>query len=206
MKIKLCGFKEEDSLKTAIDCKVDFIGFIFHEDSPRNVNIDSAQKLAKLIPSEISKVAVTVNAPIKKLQEIYNAIKPEYFQLHGLETLEEIQEIKEKFPRVKLIKAISITNEKDLGQISKYEKNVDNILLDNKIPGSGQSFDWDLICDLKTKNDFILSGGLNKNNLIDAITKTNAKMVDISSGIEENRGEKSSKLIKEITAILKNTN
>ncbi len=206
MKIKLCGFKEESSLKTAIESQIDYIGFIFHENSPRNISLESARNLAKLIPSNIAKVAVTVDKTLNELQEIYDALNPEYFQLHGSENLDYLEQLKNTFPQVKIIKAIAISAKQDLEQIAKYEQITDHILLDNKTPGSGQSFDWNLISDLKTKNDFILSGGLNKDNLIDAITKTNAKIVDISSGIEEIRGEKSPKLIKEITTILKNLN
>ncbi len=206
MKIKLCGFKEEDSLKVAIQSNVDYIGFVFHEPSPRNISTSQAHNLAKIIPENINKVSVTVDAPLKVLQEIYNSLKPQYIQLHGSENLDYIKNVKENFPEAKIIKALKIKDEKDLNQVKIYENYVDHILLDGESPGSGQSFNWNLIQDFKTKNDFFLSGGLNKDNILDAIKKTNAKIVDISSGIEEVRGKKSPKLIEKITTLIKNIN
>ena len=203
MKIKLCGFTQETPLKAAIQAKVDFIGFVFHENSPRNLEIPAARNLAKIIPSNIAKVSVTVNASIEKLNRIYNALTPQYFQLHGNESIEEIVAIKKQFPKVKIIKAFAICSKEDLAQITLYEDFVDHILLDNKNPGSGQSFDLSLIKDLKTKNDWFLSGGINCNNVIDMIARTNAPMIDVSSGIEEIKGKKSVALINKLTTIVK---
>ena len=141
MKIKLCGFKEENSLKAAIKANIDLIGFIFHDSSPRNVTFDQVKHLCTAVPNNINKVSVTVDASIDKLQEIYKALKPQYFQLHGNETLSDIRNIKEIFPAVKIIKAFSICTKQDLEQVKPYEGHADHILLDNKNPGSGESFD-----------------------------------------------------------------
>ncbi len=204
MKIKLCGFKEESSLKAAIKADIDFIGFVFHDSSPRNVTFDQAKHLCNIVPDNINKVSVTVDASIDKLQEIHNALKPQYFQLHGNETLSDIETIKEIFPAVKIIKAFSICTKQDLEQVKPYESHVTHILLDNKNPGSGQSFDWNLLDDFKTKSNWILSGGLNLTNIVDAIHRTDAKIVDISSGIEVLKGDKSPELIEQITTIINN--
>lgn len=205
MKIKLCGFNEENSLKAAIEANVDFIGFIFHKESPRNISLQKAQELSALIPSHIKKVSVTVNQPISKLEEISKAINPDFFQLHGEESGEEIEKIKEIFPKTRIIKAFNIKDESDFGKAIKFQEKygnlVDFFLFDSKIAGSGQVFDWNLLKNFikenNLKKEYFLSGGLNLDNIELAIKETNAKMIDISSGIEIEKGKKSPELIRE---------
>ena len=119
------------------------------------------------------------------------------------ENIGKIKQIKSDFPNLKIIKAISVNNSFNKSQVIDFEKVVDHILLDNKQPGSGQSFDWQLIKDIKFNKDWFLSGGINCDNIKNAVTTTQAPMVDISSGIEETRGKKSTSLINKITTIIK---
>lgn len=206
MKIKLCGFTNKPTIKAAIESGADFLGFVFHQKSPRNVDIATAVNLAKEIPNSVSKVSVTVDSSLDFLQKINDNLNPEYFQLHGQEDIVLIEKIKNKFPEKKIIKAIGVSKQLDLDQIRVFEDLVDHILLDNKIPGSGHVFDWNILHNLETKNDWMLSGGLNVDNITTAISQTKAPIVDISSGIEKIRGEKSSELITKITTIVNNLN
>ncbi len=96
MKVKLCGFTESMSLLTAIDCKVDFLGFVFHQKSPRNISFEQAAKLSALVPASIKKVAVVVNPSLELLRDINSVLQPQYFQLHGQETVEQVLLIKMK--------------------------------------------------------------------------------------------------------------
>lgn len=200
MKVKLCGFKEENSLKAAIAAKCDFIGFIFYEKSPRFVTIENAAKLAKLVPQSISKVAIVVDTKIEFLEEIAQKFSPQFFQFHGKESVEFLQKVKEKFPQIKIIKAFAINEIKDLQQIENFKQVADLFLFDGKNAGSGQKFDWEILHNFSCKKDWFLSGGLNINNIDSALEITGAKMIDISSGLEEIRGKKSVKLIADFMA------
>jgi phosphoribosylanthranilate isomerase len=208
MLVKLCGFSEENSLKSAIEFGCNFAGFVFYDKSVRNVTIERAIEISKIIPSHIAKVAVVVDAKDEFLAEIAAGFRPDYIQFHGSETVQNILQFKKKFPQIKIIKAIKVSEKSDLLQIADFENLVDFFLFDSKVKnemgGSGKSFDWNILKNLSTKKDWFLSGGLNINNLDDAIVKTNAKMVDISSAIEEKRGIKSPKLILALMQKIKN--
>ncbi len=200
MKVKLCGFTKEDSLLAAVRAECDFIGFVFYEKSPRYINVDDAAFLAKKIPTKIAKVAVLVDPEFDFLTEISAKIFPDFFQFHGQENIDFLSEVKQKFPQIKIIKAFKINDSKDLIQAKKFENLVDLFLFDGANPGSGKSFDWKILKNFSSKKDWFLSGGLNYKNIDSALEISGAEMIDISSGIEEIRGEKSPKLIHELMA------
>jgi phosphoribosylanthranilate isomerase len=204
MRVKLCGFKEEKTLQAAIKENCDFIGFIFYEKSPRFVSVDDAKKLARIVPSHIAKVAVVVDADFNFLEEISQKFSPEFFQFHGSESPEFLSEVRKKFPQIKIIKAFKISDKSDLEKISAFEKVADLLLLDGKNAGSGEKFDWEILKNFSARKDWFLSGGLNADNISHAIKTTGAKMIDISSGIEEIRGQKSPQLIAEFMAKVRN--
>ncbi len=201
MKIKLCGFTDPEALAVAIAQKCDFLGFVFYEKSPRFVTPNQASALSYSIPKNISKVAVTVDPPINLLQEISDKFHPDFFQFHGSETASFLNEVKQKFPKIKIIKAFKIALIQDLDSVKIFENCADCFLFDAKIKGeiggSGKNFDWKILQNFISKKEWFLSGGLNIDNIEEAIKITGAKMIDISSGIEEIRGRKSPKLIKE---------
>jgi phosphoribosylanthranilate isomerase len=205
MKVKLCGFTQRSSLLSAIDAKCDFIGFVFCEKSPRYITPQDASILAADIPSSISKVAVVVNPDFNFLEEINQKIAPDFFQFHGQEDVNFLSEVKKKFPKTKIIKALKILDSSDLEVVKDFENIADLFLFDGTNPGSGKSFNWEILKNFSSKKDWFLSGGLNSTNLDEAIRITGAKMIDISSGIEKSRGEKSSELIQELmTKVRKN--
>lgn len=204
MKVKLCGFKEEKTLQAAIKEKCDFIGFIFHKKSPRFITVDDAAKLAKIVPASIAKVAVVVDADVDFLTEISQKFSPEFFQFHGSESPEFLREVRKKFPQIKIIKAFKISEKKDLDKISAFNEVADLFLLDGKNAGSGEKFDWEILQGFSPHKNWFLSGGLNARNICDAIKITGTKMIDISSGIEEIRGQKSPQLIAEFMAKVRN--
>lgn len=203
MKIKLCGFKEEGSTLAAIQAGADFIGFVFNENSPRNIDLNAAEKLAKIIPQNVAKVAVVVDLEMFFLEQIITKISPNYIQFHGNETVEFLEKFHQKFPQIKIIKAFKIAAKEDLQRADDFENIADLFLFDGKNPGAGLAFDWNILRDFNCAKSWFLAGGLNINNIEEALEKTGAPMVDISSGIEEIRGEKSPKLIKQLMEELK---
>jgi phosphoribosylanthranilate isomerase len=201
VKIKFCGFTEKTSLQTAIDQGCDFVGLVFHPSSPRYISPRDSSKLAELIPDKIAKVAVVVDPTLELLAEIVENFRPDYFQLHGLEDIQFIKKIREKFPNIKIIKAFRVASAEDLQQIALFENAVDLFLFDSKNQGqqggSGQKFDWSILKKISVTKPWFLSGGINVGNFEEALLVTGAQMLDISSGIEEIKGQKSSKLIEE---------
>ena len=206
MKIKLCGFTELKTIKTAIDHGCDFLGIVFVKNSIRYVNPEESQKLSSIIPNNIHKVAVVANETLENLQIINQNFQPNFFQLHGEENVEYVKNLRKKFPNILIIKAISISEKNDLNKIKNFENYVDYFLLDNKNPGSGKAFNWEFLKDFKPAKPYFLSGGINLLNLDEAIKIANPEFIDVSSGIEEIRGFKSSKLIIEILQKIKSIN
>ena len=111
--------------------------------------------------------------------------------------------MKKIFPKISIIKAISIFSKDDLNKIKNFDNHIDYFLLDNKNPGSGEAFDWKILQDFNLTKPYFLSGGINIKNIDEAIKIVNPKFIDISSGIEEIKGIKSSKLIIEILQKIK---
>lgn len=206
MKIKLCGFTELKTIKTAIDYGCDFLGIVFVKNSIRYVNPKESKKLSSIIPNNIHKVAVVADETLENLQIINQNFQPNFFQLHGEENIEYIENLRKKFPNITIIKAISISKKNDLDKIKNFENYVDYFLLDNKNPGSGKTFKWEFLKDFKSAKPYFLSGGINLTNLDEAIKIANPEFIDVSSGIEEIRGFKSSKLIIEILQKIKSIN
>ena len=206
MKIKLCGFTELKTIKTAIDHGCDFLGIVFVKNSIRYVNPEESKKLSSIIPNNIQKVAVVANETLENLQIINQNFQPNFFQLHGEENVEYVENLRKKFPNILIIKAISVSEKNDLDKIKNFENYVDYFLLDNKNPGSGKAFKWEFLKDFKPAKPYFLSGGINLLNLDEAIKIANPEFIDVSSGIEEIRGFKSSKLIIEILQKIKSIN
>ncbi len=208
MKVKLCGFTKKESLETAIDCGCDFLGFVFYEKSPRNITVKNSFELAKIIPPQIAKVAVVVNPELEFLHQINENLRPDFIQFHGTETTQYLQNFRKKFPNIKVIKAFGIGTKEDFLELKNYENCADYFLFDHKskheFGGSGKKINWEILKEIPSAKNWFLSGGLNSENVLEAITTSKAKMIDISSGIEEVRGEKSSKLIKQFMQRIKN--
>jgi len=203
MKIKLCGFTEVKTIETAIDHGCDFIGVVFAKNSIRYVDPNSAKILSKIIPDSVARVAVVVDETLENLQEINQNFQPNFFQLHGDEDIKYIENLKKIFPKISLIKAISIFTKNDLTKIKNFDNHIDYFLLDNKNPGSGEVFDWSILQNFNPVKPYFLSGGINIKNIEEAIKIVNPKFIDISSGIEEKRGIKSPNLIIEILQKIK---
>lgn len=206
MKVKLCGFTDEAAVIKAVEYNADYIGFVFYQPSPRFVFPKKAQELANLIPPSIKKVAVTVNASEGEITEILQTLKPDFFQLHGNEDIQYIKNFREKFPQEKIIKAFGVKNAEDLLINNDFANLADYFLFDVKsdkeFGGTGTSFNWKLLNNFASKKDYFLSGGINANNIEEAL-KTSAFSLDISSGIEEEKGKKSPRLIAELMEQIK---
>jgi phosphoribosylanthranilate isomerase len=202
MKVKLCGFTDAVSTAAAIAEKCDFLGFVFYNKSPRFITLEHASIIARNIPSSVKKVAVLVNPDFSFLEKISTEFAPDFFQFHGEESVEFLQKARNSFPKIKIIKAFRIQSQSDLSATKDFEEVADLFLFDAKIDGefggSGKKFDWKILQNFHSKKDWFLSGGLNIDNIEEALKISGAKMIDISSGIEKVRGTKSPELIAQL--------
>ncbi len=196
--IKICGIRSLEDLKDVKENKAFWYGLIFFKKSPRNVSVDEAELLVKNTPKFINPVAVTVNPEesfIKKLisKGIVN------IQLHGNESPDFCQYLKNKY-NIKIFKAIGVEDYKDIKLADLYTNIADWIIFDKKddklYGGTGKNFDWNILSKIDINIKYIISGGLNHKNVKDALEKTNASGVDVSSGVESELGVKSKELIK----------
>ena len=146
-------------------------------------------------------VSLFVNPKESLINDVISNVKPDFIQLHGNETLEMCEYIYEKFG-IPIIKAIQVIKKEDLKNAKKFSGKVNKILFDTKLDlkklsgKSKKTIDWNIFKNLDINNEWILAGGLNIKNIKTAILTSNAKAVDISSGVETNPGKKNLDLIK----------
>ncbi|MBC2883998.1 phosphoribosylanthranilate isomerase [Ochrobactrum sp. CM-21-5] len=201
--IKICGLKTPEAVAAALDGGATHIGFIFFPKSPRDVAPAVAASLRHAADGRARVVAVTVDANDETLDQIVAAVKPDMLQLHGAETPERVRLVKERYG-LPVMKAFAIREAADLEAIAPYKGIADRFLFDAKPPkgsdlpgGNGVSFDWNLLAALDVDVDYMLSGGLNTGNIAEALLKTRAPGIDVSSGVERAPGEKDVRLIED---------
>ena len=197
--IKVCGINDEISMSTALECKADYIGLVFYKNSPRNISINLSRKLLKSRNKFSKIVALTVNPNDEFLFEIKKTVAPDFIQLHGNENPRRCLYIKKKL-NIPIIKGIHVENKNNLMKLTTcFEDICDILLLDapsEALPGgNGKTYDWNILRDYKSKKKWMLAGGLNIDNIKEAIDITKAPAIDISSGLEEKKGVKNHKLI-----------
>lgn len=193
--VKICGLSTPQTLDATIAAGADLAGFVFFAKSPRHIDLDTARALSEQAAGRIQKVALTVDADDAALAEIVAALRPDMLQLHGHESPERVGAVKARFG-LPVIKAIGVASAADVAAARSYDGVADWLLFDAKpapdatVPGgAGVVFDWDLLRNI-TAAKWMLSGGLDPENVAAALRQTQAPAVDVSSGVESARGVK----------------
>jgi phosphoribosylanthranilate isomerase len=194
--VKICGLKTVEALDSALEAGADMVGFVFYPLSPRNVGLDAARALGARVRGRARKVALTVDASDEQVAAIIEALDPDLLQLHGREAPDRVVVVRTRFGRP-VMKALPIAERADLSPIRLYDKLADRLLFDARAPreatrpgGLGKSFDWRLLENLNIGLPFMLSGGLDADNVAEALRITRAPGVDVSSGVERAPGVK----------------
>ena len=185
MKIKICGLNPTRDVQLCIDLKVNYLGFVFYEKSPRNINLKDIQALSTYNKKESSFVAVTVNPNNEFIKK--NLLGNfDFIQLHGSETKERIKEIKDM--GFKIIKAIKVSEERDIDKYKEVD-NADLILFDT--PGMEKSLEFpkDLITKLPKGEKYALAGSVSEANVAN-ICELGINFFDLSSSLESQLGYK----------------
>ena len=194
--IKICGLSTVPTLAAALDAGADMVGFVFFEKSPRCVGSAQARDLAARARQRAEIVALCVDADDETLAAIVAATEPDYLQLHGRESPERVAEIQRRFG-VSAIKAIGIAEAADFVKAQEYKDAADALLIDAKPPkgavlpgGNGVPFNWRLAREFAPRKPWLLSGGLDADNVAHAIAFSRTRAVDVSSGVESAPGVK----------------
>jgi phosphoribosylanthranilate isomerase len=200
--VKICGLSTRETLDVALDAGADMVGFVFFPPSPRHLSFDMARELGQHTKRRAAKVALTVDADDATLANIIEALRPDILQLHGSETVERLRQIKQKFG-LQLMKVIAVETVADLESLPAYAGVADRILFDARAPeeatrpgGLGAVFDWHVLDKLALKLPFMVSGGLDAQNIAQAVRVSRAGGVDVSSGVERSPGIKDPEMIR----------
>jgi phosphoribosylanthranilate isomerase len=196
--VKICGLSTSDTMEAALKQSADFVGLVFFAKSPRNVTMRQATALAAQAKGRAKVVTLVVDADDTLLDAIATDVQPDLIQAHGKETPERLAAIKKR-TGIPVYKALRVASVEHVKQASIYSTSP-FILYDAMPPensalpgGNGLAFDWSILKGVKAP--FMLAGGLTPDNVAEAITKTQAAMVDVSSGVEASPGVKDAKLI-----------
>lgn len=188
--VKICGIKNSFDVKIVNELKPDYIGFVFAK-SKRQVSLETSKELSGMLDDGIKKAGVFVNEAPEKVAELAKAAGLHILQFHGEETPEYCRE----FEGYEIWKCF-VGDENILENIKRYEGVADAFLVDSSVPGSGKSFDWNSIKGLSEKYRLILAGGLNPENIAEAIETVKPQIVDVSSGVEGDEGKSREKVEK----------
>ena len=174
-KVKICGLSTKGAVETAVSSGADYIGFVF-APSKRQVTLDQSAELATLIPSHIQKVGVFVSPSQSELLEAIEKVGLDLVQIHG----QVVDDLFEDLPCAS-IQAVQVDGN---GHVPNSQ--ADYLLFDAPVAGSGQTFDWGQLDTTELPQVFFIAGGLNEDNVEEAIQHFTPYAVDVSSGVESN--------------------
>ena len=186
MKIKICGFTQANNAREAALLGIDAIGLVFYQRSPRCVDAESALQIINALPPFVNRVGLFVNADAGFIDELLCELPLDTLQFHGDEPPLECAQYGMPF-----IKTVHVNQQTNLSKIAEQYHQASALLLDTpstEFGGTGQTFDWSLITQID--KPIILAGGLNPDNIAEAISRVKPYAVDVSSGVESAKGIK----------------
>ena len=196
MKVKICGITNVGDALMACEFGADLIGVVVSEESKRKISFEKAKEILDSVPENVLTVVVTTSTDANELQRIADEIKPRIIQLHG-EVSEDLK------LNVKLTKSISVEKGLDYIEYMKKYEFVDFFLLDSKVKGivggTGVTHDWNISKEIvgASEKPVFLAGGLNPDNVKEAIEKVKPYGVDVASGVEKEIGKKDLEKVRE---------
>lgn len=204
-RIKICGITREEDLRAAVALGADALGFVFYPKSPRNVTPEQAALLCAALPPYVSAVALFVNPTLGEVRAVAQRMPLSLIQFHGDETMDACAAIAAAVARP-YVRAFRVRPDTTAGELLEYERAnraaspwFSGVLLDTYVDaygGAGKVFDWSLI-PKELAPRVVLSGGLNVQNATDAVVRVRPFAVDISSGVEAQKGIKDARKLAE---------
>jgi phosphoribosylanthranilate isomerase len=206
IQVKICGISSAEAADAAVRAGAEFVGLVFHPQSPRRVMPDQAAQLAARLRGRVRIVALLFDPKDEEVAAAFAAARPDFLQLHGRETPERVSDLRTRFGKP-VIKAIGVADAADVASAAAYEMVADMLLFDAKAPGCalrpgghGSAFDWQLLRGRTFSRPWLLAGGLSAENVTRAIHAAEPDGVDISSGVETAPGVKDPEMIRAFIA------
>ena len=198
---KICGLKTPEAVTAALEGGAAFVGFMFFPASPRDLDPETAARLAAPIGGRARTVAVTVDPDDALLDRLMATLRPDLIQLHGRETPARAADVARR-TGADVIKALAVSDASDLGAASAFETAATHLMFEAKPPkgaarpgGNGAAFDWSLLSGRRFERPWFLAGGLDPWNVAEAVRISGAPLLDVSSGVERGPGVKDPALI-----------
>ena len=195
--LKMCGLGTRDDVDAAVAAGASHVGLVRFPKSPRHLKMTEAAALARHAEGAARTVVVTVDATDGEIAQIVDEIAPDLIQLHGRESPERAAMVARRW-NVGVVKALPVREADDLARAGDYADAVDWLLFDAKAPegadlpgGNGEAFDWTLLRGFEPGVRWFLAGGLHAGNVAEAVKRSGARALDLSSGIEDAPGVKS---------------
>ncbi|HIC59546.1 MAG TPA: phosphoribosylanthranilate isomerase, partial [Rhodospirillales bacterium] len=202
-----------ETVDGAVNAGAEMLGFVFYPPSPRNLTASAASRLTNRVPASVKRVGLFVDPTDEMITTVLNQNVLDLIQLHGNEPPERVTEIK-GFTSLEVIKVLKISDFYDLRYVSIYQGVADWLMFDALAPkdmkgalpgGNALSFDWNILARANIPTPWILAGGLNLENVKEAMSTSGAKVVDVSSGVEKLPGVKCVEKIKSFIRAVKET-
>ncbi|MFP6735352.1 MAG: phosphoribosylanthranilate isomerase [Rhodospirillales bacterium] len=206
--VKICGLNRAISVDAAVAGGARYTGFVFYPPSPRNLGPGEARALTERVPVGILRVALFVDPTDAEIDRVLDQNRFDIIQLHGGETPDRVAEISGR-TGLEVMKAVKLAAREDLDAAESYHAVADRLMFDALPPkdmagalpgGNALAFDWDLLAGAQVPLPWMLAGGLTAENLAQAVGRSGAKAVDVSSGVEDAPGVKSPEKIRAFLA------
>ena len=206
LEVKICGVRTPEAIAAATAGGARFVGLVFFTRSPRCVATTLAAELARCVPTALRLVGLFVDPDDEELERVVSHVPLDMLQLHGGEAPERVAAVRRGLG-LPVMKAIRVGEAADLDAAEAYQDVADRLLFDARPPanvgalpgGTGLAFDWTLLAGRRWRRPWMLAGGLNTDNLVEAVRISGAHAVDVSTGVEDRPGHKS---VKRIAAFL----
>jgi phosphoribosylanthranilate isomerase len=198
VKAKICGINTGIAMRAAVDGGAAYVGLVFYPPSPRAVTAAQAATLAAMAPPPVIRVGLFVDPTDEEIDAVLRVAPLDLLQLHGAETPARVAAVRER-TGIPVMKAIKVAGAADLDGAADYAGVADRLLFDAKAPpemtgalpgGNALAFDWELLGGRSWPCPWMLSGGLDAENLAEAVRISGARAVDVSSGVESAPGTK----------------
>ena len=193
--VKICGITNASDARVAADAGADAVGFVF-ADSPRRVDVEEARRISLALPGHILRVGVFVDEEAAEVLRISRQVGLDFAQLHGDETPETVTAVRRG--GVKVMKALRVKGAASLRALDRYE--ADLILLDAHSErargGTGERFDWEVAKSSTGRDNIVVSGGLDPENVREAVEYFEPYGVDASSSLEDGPGRKNGERVR----------
>ena len=201
MQVKICGITLIDDALVAADAGADALGLIFYEGSPRGIDVEQAREIARTVPPYTTLTALFVNPERSLVERVLKAVPISQLQFHGNESAEFCRDFERPY-----VKSVAVSTDDEMRQVMREHSASRAFLFDTLVPGkhggTGKTFDWTKI-PAKNVGHRVLAGGLNAENVAEAIRIGNPDAVDVSSGVESSAGVKDHDLVRRFVAAAK---